>query len=149
MINHFFMAGEVTIVMSDVYTKKVWTAFKDHNMIVLGARSAIASFLTGGVVGPPSAIALGTGTASATAISAAGLQFEIARSAFVQNNLLGGYSAQYVVNFGTNQGNGYIQELGLFGGTFMYAIASASANKTTANTMAITWTLGVMTGSAM
>ena len=146
-------AGKVELVLYDAKTQSAVTAWVHHNTPTLTLRSGLAAWMTGSAFAPPTHIALGTGTASATNISASSLHMEIARSAITTNQLWNTYSALFITTFGTNQGNGTIREVGLLNsatGGALWAIASApSIVKTTANTLQATWYLAVTSGSAL
>ena len=150
------LTDNVIVTMASAYAagKPEWTAWSGHNLITNVARNQLASFLTGAAITAPNWIGLGTGTASATSVSASGLQFEVNRQSAVTRELYNSYSARYVATFGTTEGNGVLRELGLFthsgiGTGKLWAIADISATKTTANTMSVTWFLAILTGSAL
>ena|SRR3990167_1979163 len=150
------IVGRIEIVMIPSAPNKPWTAFTGHNLFTNVGRSALATVLVGvpNSITYPDWIAIGTGTASATANAATGLQFEINRSQVTTRELRTQVTARFVASYGTTEGNGTIAELGLFsqsgvGTGVMFAIASASVVKNSSNQMQVTWMIGILTGSGV
>ncbi len=151
--DEFGMAGRVVVTMEDVRNGRKWTAWDRHNLIVATVRTGLVAWLTGSSFNPPNWIGIGTGTASATAISASGLQFETVRQSATVRENLSQYTAKYVTTYGTPIGNGTIREAGLFNASgaagALFAIAAMNVVKNSSNAMSITWFLAVMSGSAL
>lgn len=125
-----------------------------HNLVTLVFRSGLASWFTGSALSFPTAVAYGTGTASATSISASGLQFEIGRVPIFAAGVVGGYTARFSALIQPTGATGTIREFGLFthlsaNSAAMFAIISANIPKGTASAVDIVWDLVPFTGSAL
>ena len=124
---------------------------EQHNVIVTAGRKWVLRQIMSDIVTSEtiSQMAVGTGTYNAPATSDAALQSEASRKAigtFTTTNLTSNPpSWRAEASWATNEGNTTLGEVGLFnsssGGTMLGRATFSTINKTTSNTLAISYTI--------
>ena len=121
-------------------------------VMTIGLRTGWAAWLTGSAWNSPTAIAFGSGTASATAVSANGLQFEVER-ALVTKSALSIMSAEFVAVMPFSVAY-TVREVGLFNhgsanSASPIVIASLNHAKAAHESITVNIQVAVFTGSAL
>ena len=167
--------GDVQVEIIDELAHQSLPTYSSRNTLTLTYRTGWAAWLTGSALNPPTAIGVGSGTASATNISASSLQYELMRKT-VGSEWGSNLDARFSAIFATGElTNIPINELGLFSSPWttgwtwngannmfglerwgsatpwsLFAIAPASiTGKSPVQRMQITWRLSVWTASAL
>ena len=148
------LKGSLELVLKSIYTGEVVERRKIDNTIVTAGRAWVLKHIAGTAVfggnesKPLSHLAIGTST-TAPATSDTTLGSEVTRRAidnFTTANITSNPpSYQLECSFNTNEGNTTVGEIGLFNssaaGTMLAHATFGTINKTTSNTLAISYTI--------
>jgi hypothetical protein len=145
------LRGHIELAMFDALAKEVKpvaTRSQDNTIVTTGRRWVLQQIASSDIVTSQSIsyIAVGTGT-NAPATSDTALQSEttrIAISSFITSNLTSNPpSWQAIISLATNQANTTLGEIGLFnsssGGTMLGRATFSTINKSTSNTLSLTY----------
>ena len=117
--------------------------FTVNNLVVNSGISFIINRMYSSVENPMSHMAIG-GTFSTPQASETTLGSEVTRVALTSTTIVGN-SLVFVAEFGAGVGTGLIQEAGIFNaatsGTMLNRVSFGSVNKSSSDTIIITWTL--------
>jgi len=148
------LKGSMRAALYNVYTGEKLREVENKNVIVTAGRAWVLKHIAGTAVfngnetAPLSYLAIGTST-TAPATSDTGLGSETTRKAiqnFTTSNLTSNPpSYQIECSFATNEGNTTLAEVGLLnsssGGTMLAHATFGTINKTTSNTLGISYTI--------
>jgi len=150
----FKLKGSLELVLRSIYDGSVVERRHVENTVVTAGRKWVLQHIAGTAVfggnetKPLSHVAIGTAT-TAPATSDAALGSETTRRAidnFTTSNITSNPpSYQLECSFNTNEGNTTLAEVGIFnssaGGTMLAHATFGTINKTTSNTLAISYTV--------
>jgi hypothetical protein len=145
------LRGSIEISLRNAFNDQEVQRVKIDNVVVTAGRRWVLQQINSSLIQTDQSIkfiAVGTGT-TAPATSETALQSEFARKAignFTTSNLTSNPpSWQAEVTFGTNEANTTLGEVGLFnsnsGGTMLARATYGTVNKTTSNTLYISYTI--------
>lgn len=145
------MKGFIEMELKNAYNGEVLKR-ETHNVIVTAGRAWVLQQICSSAISTAQSIsymAVGTGTSNAPATSDAALQSENTRKAigtFTTANLTSNPPSWLAaVSFATNEANTTLGEVGLFNssssGTMLGRATFSTVNKTTSNTLSVSYTV--------
>lgn len=145
------LRGSIEAVLQDL-DGNIVDHVKVNNVVVTAGRAWVLQQICSSIISTAQSIsylAIGTGTSNAPATSDTSLQSESTRVAigtFSTTGLTGNPpSWQAQASFATNQGNTTLGEVGLFNssaaGTVLARATFSTINKTTSNTLSVSYTI--------
>ena len=142
------LVGKVTLISYDANTNEIVNQLEIPNLVVLAGKTFIASRMAGTASSVMSHVAVGTGN-TVTTSGTTTLQTELSR---VSLSVSGGTPSSNTItfsgSFSTAQANGNLTEAGIFnntsGGTMPCRSTFPAYTKTSATTLAISWTVAIV-----